>query len=131
VNGTYALTRRGERGMTAGLTREDAERRAVEYADLLPGPPFEVVDLLPELELRFPVGASVWLGPCVHWRRGQAGTVAAGEPGSCVRWQPGPGPVPWFIGLDGPSVYVRLADGSSESWWPSGWLETREATVDA
>jgi hypothetical protein len=128
VSGTYALSRPGERGMTAGFTQEMAARCAAEWLVELPGPPFEIRDLLPELQRRFPVGAAVWLGPRVTWRRGQAGTVAEGEPQSIARWQPRPGLVPWFVALDGASVYVLLDDGSA-SWWPAGWLETREVTA--
>jgi hypothetical protein len=129
MSGTYAVSRAGE-GMTAGFTQEEAERFAAELDELFPGPPFAVIDLLPELERRFPEGAAVWLGPRVHWRRGQAGTVSEGEAESYARWQPQPGPVPWFISRDGASVHVILDDGSA-SWWPSGWLETREVAADA
>lgn len=125
MSGTYALTRLGVPGMTAGFTQEEAVRLAAEFLAELPGAPFETCDLLPELERRFPVGAAVWLGPRVHWRRGQAGTVAEGEPQSIARWVPGPGLVPWFVSRDGASVYVLLDDGYA-SWWPAGWLETRE-----
>jgi hypothetical protein len=110
--------------MSAGFTREEAASFAAELDELLPGLPFEVCDLLPELEQRFPFGTQVWLGPRVYWRRGQPGVVAAGEPESFVKWQPTPGLVPWFIGNDGPYVFVALDDGYA-SWWPAGWLETR------
>jgi hypothetical protein len=81
-------------------------------------------DLLPALEQRFQPGTPVWLGRRVYWRRGQRGAVAAGEPESYARWVPQPGLVPWFISLDGASVFVELDDGCA-SWWPATWLETR------
>jgi hypothetical protein len=127
MSGTYAVTRAGDHGGTiAGFTEEEAAGYAAELERLLrPGPPFMVRDLLPELERRFPGGGSVWLGRQAYWRKGQRGTVAAGEPESFARWTPAAGPVPWFIGTGGASVFVRLDDGYA-SWWPAGWLETRE-----
>lgn len=125
MSGTYAITRPGQRGMTAGLSAAEAESLAADLLECLPGPAFTMHDLLPELEQRFPEGAAVWLGPRVYWRRGQRGTVGAGEPESFAEWQPRPGLVPWFIGSDGAEVFVRLDDGCA-SWWPATWLETRE-----
>jgi hypothetical protein len=124
VSGTCAIVQLGERGMQAGLTRAEAESFAVELRQEFPDAVFTVTDLLPELEQLFPVGTRVWLGPRVTWRRGQSGTVTAGEPPSFVRWQPATGPVPWVVGLSGAYVSVALDDGCV-SWWPSRWLETR------
>jgi hypothetical protein len=128
MSGTYAVSRPGEPGMTAGFTEEEAARLAAELPQLLNAPHllFTVTDLLPELERRFPEGGPVWLGQRVHWRKGQRGTVASGEPESFSRWQPRPGLVPWFIAAGGASVFVVLDDGYA-SWWPAGWLETRDA----
>lgn len=126
MNGTYAVTRSGERRGSAGYTKEEAEQWAAELPGLLeePGASFTVTDLLPELEQRFPVGGAVWLGEPVHWRRGQHGTVGTGEPDCRVMWQPRPDPVPWFVSTDGASVFVVLDDGYA-SWWPAQWLDTR------
>jgi hypothetical protein len=128
MSGTWAVTRPGERGMTAGYAEDEARRYAAELPGLLEdlSLSFTATDLLPELERRFPVGGTVWLGKPVYWRRGQRGTVAAGVPDLCVKWQPEPGPVPWFIGTGGAYVHVVLDDGTA-SWWPSRWLDTREA----
>ena len=131
MSGTWAVleAREGSRlsgRMTAGLTREDAERYAAELPRVLEdfSLSFTARDLLPDLEARFQPGTPVWLGPRVHWAKGQRGTVAAGKPESFSQWQPYPGLVPWFIGTDGAEVFVTLGDGYA-SWWPAGWLETR------
>jgi hypothetical protein len=126
MSGTYAVSRAGERGMDAGYSAEEAARWAAELPGLLddPAASFTVTDLLPDLEQRFPAGGAVWLGSRVHWRKGQRGTVAEGEPEGFAKWVPGPGLVPWFISTDGASVYVVLDDGCA-SWWPATWLETR------
>jgi hypothetical protein len=129
MSGTFAVVTayRGHASTTAGLARGDAERWVAELPGLLDyelDKPPEVLDLLPELEARFPAGGAVWLGPRVHWRPGQPGTVAAGEPESFARWSPQAGPVPWFIGTGGAYVFAALDDGYA-SWWPARWLETR------
>lgn len=126
MSGTYAVTRAGERTMSAGYTKEEAERWAAELPGLLeePGAVFTVSDLLPDLEQRFPEGGAVWLGKRVYWRRGQPGTVALGKPESFAKWAPRPGLVPWFISQDGASVFVTLDDGPA-SWWPVYMLDTR------
>lgn len=124
--GTWVVRGMDGRSGTAGFT----EAEAVKYAAELPAAledtslTFTVTDLLPELEQRFPAGGAVWLGPPVHWRRDQHGTVGLGEPASYARWVPRPGPVPWFISCDGAEVFVVLDDGYA-SWWPARWLETR------
>jgi hypothetical protein len=112
---------------TAGFTEADAVKWAAELPAALEdlSLSFTVHDLLPDLEQRFPVGGAVWLGKPVYWRRGQRGTVALGEPDCRVMWQPEPGLVPWFIGIDGASVYVALDDDGYASWWPARWLDTR------
>jgi hypothetical protein len=124
VSGTYALGRTDPRSTDAGFTKEEADRLAAEWGQVLGGSPFTVTDLLPELEQRFQPGTRVWLGQRVHWRRGQAGVVSAGEPESFALWQPEAGQVPWFIGQGGAHVFVTLDDGYA-SWWSAGWLETR------
>ena len=127
MSGTLAVVTvyRGREGMSAGYSAGEAAEMAEAVAELGGWDrPVAIRDLRPELEARFPLGTRVWLGEAVYWRRGQAGTVTAGEPENFSRWQPAPGPVPWFIGPDGACVHVLLGDGYG-SWWPARWLETR------
>jgi hypothetical protein len=131
MSGTWAVldTREGPRlsgRMTAGYTQAEAEQWAAELPGLLgdPAASFTTADLLPGLERRFQPGTAVWLGTRVYWRRGQRGTVTAGEPESYAKWAPQDGILPWFVGSGGAEVFVALDDGYA-SWWPAGWLDTR------
>lgn len=127
MSGTLAVVTvwRGREVAGCGYDQAEADEMATAVAELGGWDSGPVIrDLLPELEQRFPLGARVWLGHRVHWRRGQAGTVAAGEPESFASWRPAFGPVPWFIGCDGAYVFVELDDGYA-SWWSAKWLETR------
>lgn len=126
MSGTLAVVTvyKGREVLSAGYDQAEAEWIADSVADLGGWDSGPVIrDLLPDLEARFPVGTLVWLGKRVHWRRGQAGTVTAGEPESFAKW-PERGPSPWFVSTDGASVHVLLDDGYA-SWWPASWLETR------
>ena len=126
MSGTLAVVT-GYQGRTctsAGLDAAEAAGLAAAIAELGgwdSGP--VIIDALPDLQERFPLSRPVWLGKPVHWRRGQRGVVAAGEPESFARW-PEHGPTPWFLSADGASVYVALDDGYT-SWWPAAWLEVR------
>lgn len=129
MSGTLAIVTvwRGHESMSAGYDLAEAEEwRGVLVTELgargWDGPP-EIRDLLPDLEERFQPGTDVWLGKRVYWRKGQHGTVAAGEPESHAKWFPS-NPSPWFISQDGASVWVVLDDGYA-SWWPARWLDTR------
>lgn len=127
MSGTLAVVTvyRGRDLLSAGYDENEAAEMAEAVAELggWDSPPV-VRDLLPDLERRFQPGTRVWLGQRVYWRRGQPGTVAAGEPESFACWTPQPGLAPWFIGADGAYVYVVLDDGYA-SWWRSTWLDTR------
>jgi hypothetical protein len=126
MSGTLAVVTvyRGRECVSGGFDQAEAENMAAAVAELggwEQGP--DIRDLLPGLEAFFPLGADVWLGKPVYWRRGQHGTVTAGEPLEFARWSPG-NPAPWFIGTDGADVFVTLDDGYA-SWWPAKWLDTR------
>lgn len=127
MSGTLAVVTvyQGREMVSSGFDQAEAAELAEAIAELDgwdSGP--DIVNLLPDLEARFPAGTPVWLSQRVYWRKGQPGTVAEGVPLSFARWAPRPGPVPWFIGGDGPSVFVALDDGYA-SWWPAKWLELR------
>jgi hypothetical protein len=132
MSGTLAVVTvyRGRECVSAGYDLDEAESLAEAAAEMGGWEQGPVIrDLLPELEERFPLGGQVRLGRPVYWRRGQHGTVTAGEPASYARWSPG-NPAPWFIGTDGADVFVTLDDGYA-SWWPAKWLETRLLEVRA
>lgn len=126
MSGTLAVVTvwRGREVVSAGYDQAEAVGMAAAVAELGGWESWPAIrDLLPGLEQRFPLGAPVWLGKPVYWRRGQAGTVTAGQLESFASW-PEHGPSPWFIGTDGAYVHVLLDDGYA-SWWHASWLETR------